>query len=246
MRLQALKARPRRPSGKSHEAGASGRLGLLLRSAGLRSWSEFHRHPTDAPRLILSACYSNITVKVSPMWPLQIDGSVIELSWYYFPLVVFYGIGIRLFISLLREYELRWSATYDFDEEEKPRPPTLPEVWWRSWFQGFLSTHESALVRDWWLPFIVGLLELAAYPYFIAKGDWKVIGGWIALKTASQWGQWSKSRSHYQRFLIGNALVIAASVFLATELHIRPVHRAGAPFLLERGALNLFPSLRGR
>jgi hypothetical protein len=83
-----------------------------------------------------------------------------------------------------------------------------------------MSTHESALVRDYWLPFILGLFELAGYPYFIAKGDWKVIGGW--LKTAAQWGLWSKSRSHYQRFLVGNAMVIAASVLLVTQLHISP------------------------
>ena len=152
------------------------------------------------------------------MWPLQIDGTVIEGSWYYFGLVFLYGIEIRLFISLVRECEMRWSATLDLDPMRDR--PTLPKEWCRSWWQGFLSTHESALVRDYWLPFILGLLELTAYPYFIAKGDWKVIGGWIALKTAAQWGQWSKSRSHYQRFLLGNALVIAASVLLAQELHI--------------------------
>jgi hypothetical protein len=155
------------------------------------------------------------------MWSLQIDGSVIEGNWNYLVLVFLYGIEIRLFISLVREWEMRWSATLDLASDRDK--PTLPKEWWRSWWQASLSTHESALVRDYWLPFILGSFELTAYPYFIARGDWKVIGGWIALKTAAQWGQWSRSRSHYQRLLFGNALVIAASVLLATKLHIRPV-----------------------
>ena len=157
------------------------------------------------------------------MWQLHIGGSIIEGSWWYVILIFPAGIVIRLFLSWLREFELRWPATYDFDAGQKPRPPTLPKEFWRSWLQAFCSTHRSAQVRDYWLPAIVGWLELAAYPYFLATGDWKPIGGWIALKTVAQWGAWTKSRSNYQRFLIGNALVIAASVLLATQLNIHPV-----------------------
>ena len=64
---------------------------------------------------------------------------------------------------------MRWPATLDLASDREK--PTTSE-WWRSWWQAFLSTHEFALVRDYWLPFILGLLELTAYPYFIAKGAW--------------------------------------------------------------------------
>jgi hypothetical protein len=158
------------------------------------------------------------------MWQFQIDGSVVVVTWWrYLGLVILAGFAVRIVISGLREFELRWPAKFDLGPfRERPSRPQLPKEWWRSWWQGFMSTHESALVRDYWLPFILGLFELAGYPYFIAKGDWKVIGGWLALKTAAQWGLWSKSRSHYQRFLVGNAMVIAASVLLVTQLHISP------------------------
>jgi hypothetical protein len=161
------------------------------------------------------------------MWHLKIDGSVIDVTWCYFGLVILAGILIRIFLSGLREYELRCPPTADLPKSKnsagenlEPATPTLPPEWWRSWWQAFWGTHQSALVRDYGLPFFLGLLELTGYPYFIATGHLKVIGGWLALKTVVQWRQWGESRSHYQRFLIGNALVIAASVLLARQLHI--------------------------
>jgi hypothetical protein len=158
---------------------------------------------------------------------MRIDGSIVEAKWWcYFGLVFLAGIVIRIVLSGLRECELRWPATENL-EQRATLPPenleqraTLPPEWWRSLCQAFFSTHQSALVRDYGLPFFLGLLELAAYPYFIATGNLKVIGGWLALKTAARWEGWTKNRSPYQRFLIGNALVIAASVLLAQGLHI--------------------------
>jgi hypothetical protein len=158
---------------------------------------------------------------------MRIDGSIVEAKWWcYFGLVFLAGIVIRIVLSGLRECELRWPATENL-EQRATLPPenfeqraTLPPEWWRSLCQAFFSTHQSAQVRDYGLPFFLGLLELTAYPYFIATGNLKVIGGWLALKTAARWEGWTKNRSPYQRFLIGNALVIAASVLLATRLHL--------------------------
>jgi hypothetical protein len=158
------------------------------------------------------------------MSQLHIGESIVEASWWwYFILIIPAGIVIRFILASLREYELRCPASEDFEKKQKPEPATLPDGWWCSILQGVLSTHKSARVRDWWLPFIIGLLELTAYPYFIASGDLKPIGGWIALKTVAQWREWTKSRSNYQRFLIGNALVIAAAVFLTwfTQLTVQ-------------------------
>ena len=150
---------------------------------------------------------------------LQINNSAVDVTWCYFGLVFAAGIVIRFILSGLREVELRFPPPNDVDQLPAA---TLPPEWWWSWWLGFWSVHKSALVRDYWLPFFLGLFELAAYPYFIATGNWKVIGGWLLLKTAASWGMWTKSRSHYQRFLVGNAMVIAASVLLVTQLHISP------------------------
>jgi len=87
----------------------------------------------------------------------------------------------------------------------------------------FLSTHPSELIKDYWHPSIIGLLELAIYPLLIATSNWQAIGGWIAVKTAIGWRGWSTNRSSYNRFLIGNGLVISAALLLS----ILVVHHPG-------------------
>lgn len=131
---------------------------------------------------------------------LHIDDFVIEAKWcWYFGQVIFFAAAIRLVLCVLREWELR----------------TWRGHWWRSVWLAFCSMHPSAQVNDYGAPFFLGLLELAGYPFFIATANWTVIGGWLLFKTAAHWGQWTKSRTTYTRFLLGSALVIAASVWLA-------------------------------
>jgi hypothetical protein len=68
-------------------------------------------------------------------------------------------------------------------------------------------------------PFILGLLELAAYPVLMVSGGWTVIGAWIGLKTVAQWERWSKERNIFNLFLINNALVVMTSyVFLVQHI----------------------------
>ncbi len=57
------------------------------------------------------------------MWHLQVGRPVVEVNGLrYFVLVLLCGIGIRLIISFLREWELRWPATLDLDDGEAPAP----------------------------------------------------------------------------------------------------------------------------
>ena len=41
---------------------------------------------------------------------------------------------------------------------------------------------------------------------------WVVIGAWIGVKTVAQWTVWKDDRAVFNLFLIGNLLVIGASV----------------------------------
>ena len=45
----------------------------------------------------------------------------------------------------------------------------------------------------------------------MAKGWIVVIGAWIAIKTATSWGGWQRTRTAYNRFLLGNILSLSAS-----------------------------------
>jgi hypothetical protein len=68
---------------------------------------------------------------------------------------------------------------------------------------------------DYWLTVLLGTIELFTYPVLMKLDKWPYIGAWIGIKTASTWGPWRKSRTAYTRFLIGNLMVIIASLFLA-------------------------------
>jgi hypothetical protein len=156
------------------------------------------------------------------MISINVGHSTVEASWCYLAWAIGFGLVIRLILCVFRELELRWPNTRVRSERiARSERITLPPNCFSSVWQAFLSTHQS--IRDYWLSFSVGLLELLAYPYFIAAGNLKVIGGWLALKTAVRWSQWQgANRAPYQRFLLGNALVIGLSVLLAQMLHIHP------------------------
>src|SRR5213594_2446654 len=54
----------------------------------------------------------------------------------------------------------------------------------------------------------------------MAAGLWTYIGAWVAFKTAAQYRHWGESRSMFNRFLAGNALVLILS-FLILAPRIR-------------------------
>jgi hypothetical protein len=104
---------------------------------------------------------------------------------------------IRLFLTFLR-----WSEGFS---KPGPRPSYLGLVW------GF---NVGVSENDYFQPFIVGLLELLVYPVLLAAGHPQYVGAWLGLKVVPKLGAWSTNRATYQRFLIGNALVIVFSYFL--------------------------------
>jgi uncharacterized membrane protein HdeD (DUF308 family) len=79
----------------------------------------------------------------------------------------------------------------------------------------FLGVNPDDLHRsDFWLTTILGSLELLSYPVLLKIELWTVIGAWIGFKTVAQWRVWTESRSQFNRYLTGNALVIMASVLV--------------------------------
>jgi hypothetical protein len=69
-------------------------------------------------------------------------------------------------------------------------------------------------VNDNWLNFSVGTSELLAYPFLLRLGLTEYIGAWLVIKTAGQWGMWAKRRTAFNRYLVGNILVLAGSLLL--------------------------------
>jgi hypothetical protein len=73
-------------------------------------------------------------------------------------------------------------------------------------FRGYGSKDPNN--NDHWHPFILGLFELSAYPVLMKTENWSFIGAWLAFKTLAQWKRWEEKRTAFNRFLIGNALVL--------------------------------------
>jgi hypothetical protein len=100
---------------------------------------------------------------------------------------------------------LRWSEGFS----KSPPRPSFREYLKLLW--GF-KVGEGA--NDYFQPAIVGFLELLIYPSLLAAGKPEYVGAWLGLKVLPKLGLWSTHRETYQRFLIGNALVIICSYYL--------------------------------
>ena len=67
---------------------------------------------------------------------------------------------------------------------------------------------------DYLYPFYLGFIEFLSYPVLMTADLWSFIGVWLAFKTVGQWEHWKKSRHTFNRFLIGNALVLILSLLI--------------------------------
>lgn len=86
------------------------------------------------------------------------------------------------------------------------------QAWWFSFWSWGKNNH----IDDYFLPSLIGFVELLLYPFFMITKQWIFVGMLIGLKTAVNWGKWQEIRTSYNRFLFGNLLVIISSVFLMT------------------------------
>jgi hypothetical protein len=79
--------------------------------------------------------------------------------------------------------------------------------------------------RDYCSPCFLGLMELALYPVALFIGQPLLIGGWLGVKTAGQFHLWHESRNAFNRFLIGNLLVVVLACIAQMKFSlIWPVH----------------------
>jgi len=115
----------------------------------------------------------------------------------YFVVVIGLSLVVRTALSLLKA--LRRDPKTSFFSEFLAN------------LKGFNKNPEKA---DYWYPFILGVFEFLTYPILMVTGNWQFIGAWLAFKTLAQWKHWGKNRPVFNRFLIGNALVLILSFLL--------------------------------
>ncbi len=71
--------------------------------------------------------------------------------------------------------------------------------------------------RDCGLPFLLGCIEVFCFSFLIAAEAWTFIGAWLGFKVLAQWGHWGTNRRVFNRFLLGTAMTLMASAYLAAQ-----------------------------
>ena len=129
---------------------------------------------------------------------------------YYLLILIMGTLIIRSILCLFKALAIKNGEIDDKDEKIKWSCKSRRYVFKKS----FCSSGKDYKVNDYWLPAIIGFFELIVFPPMMAQSLWKYIGAWIAIKTASSWGGWQKTRTAYNRFLLGNILSLGTSYIL--------------------------------
>ncbi len=133
----------------------------------------------------------------------EIFNVTLKVHWLlYVGTAISGSVALRIFLSLLRSLEQGKSK--------------LGKHWWVA-FKGFDA--QEPFTNDYWQTWIIGVLELISFPILLASGYAQYIGGWLIIKTLPQWTHWQNRRWVYNRFLIGNAIILLIAYFM-TKLFI--------------------------
>jgi len=118
-------------------------------------------------------------------------------SWWYLGLALAIPLAIRLFICLV--------------EAKRLSVPFLKIL------KGTGGKENCKdIPADYWLAFIIGVLEMLAYPPLIVTNAPTIIGGWLVFKTVNRW-QYApgQSRGPFNRYLVANAVILLGAYFSA-------------------------------
>src|SRR3989442_3238203 len=125
-------------------------------------------------------------------WQLAIS------AWRYVLYCASWALAYRLLHSLWRASA---ATRGDFPHDPQRKSAVIASYWTAFWycFNGFNQFKEHS---DLWIPFVIGVIELAVYPVLLVLGQIAIIGGWIGVKTAGGWMGWQASRTSFNRFLL--------------------------------------------
>lgn len=134
--------------------------------------------------------------------------SLIPNYWFWISAAIF-NLIIRAILVFFRALAINNGEADDSKNENECK--LEGQGFRKSFKHSFWSNGKDIRIDDYWLPSIIGYFELIIFPLLIAKDLIVVIGAWIAIKTASSWGGWQKTRTAYNRFLLGNILSLSAA-----------------------------------
>jgi hypothetical protein len=146
---------------------------------------------------------------------LQLKAIVWSISpWCYVAYAALLSAGVRLILTLFR--------CYRFWDEHRCAFRVLVNLFFRLMagrglveLKGLDAKDIERNRGDYLAPFVIGFLELLAYPLLFAGGLHVYVGAWISLKLVAQYKHWADDRNTFNAFLLGNGLILVfAFVFL--------------------------------
>jgi hypothetical protein len=147
-----------------------------------------------------------------PPWQLLIP------ACSYLLLCAFATVGLRCLFSAFRACAIMRGDFPDSDKE-----PGKDWHFWQAFWESFKGFSQSKAHADLWLNAFIGFFELAAYPILLKTETYSIIGGWLIIRTAGNWGGWSVSRTSYNRYLLNIILELAIAYFwLARYVQVLP------------------------
>lgn len=141
-------------------------------------------------------------------WAFNIGATQLKVDalWYLIRLFVCSFVIRGIMVSLIT-----WERRGKGQRERGP----IAQVWYHYWSR----PRAPFGIRDYFHPWILGTLELGAYAILIAADKWLPIGAWLAYKTYGASPKW-EDRGVYNRFLIGNALVLLGSFIVSRAVTV--------------------------
>lgn len=152
------------------------------------------------------------------------DSALKILWWKYWALAMVFSFAIRTVLTAFRSYRLivengggaHAFCCYFFR--------TLAGLGHKEFDPKMEDEDKKERIRgDYLTAYILGVLELATFPFLFAAGLYEYVGAWIGLKVVAQYKHWTEDRGSFTAFLIGNALVL---IFAFTCLQGYVYHKA--------------------
>ena len=126
-------------------------------------------------------------------------------SWLYYLFTLLSALFVRGVVSVWRGLEIDSKFT-----------KKICRIFKGIGCQVWEGCKPKKIAADYWMGFVLGLLELLAYPLLLRTNHPALIGAWLVFKTAHRWSYAPRQeRGTYNRYLVGNALILVFSYFLA-------------------------------
>ena len=117
--------------------------------------------------------------------------------------VIFTSLAVRIIVSFFRNIE-----------SKSPSGKRFLHIFTGV---GYLEDDTGGKVAaDYWLGFLIGVLETLSYAMLLASDNAAYAGAWLAFKTIHRWHYApGVARGHFNRYLFGNAMVLVSAYAIA-------------------------------